>query len=120
MLLILVSNNGCHRYFTLLFKCSSTLFFVVVVKDGSPSPDELEEVSVSIGKSWRALGRRLKIDKAKLDGFDHCKWELSEKAYEMLMEWKQNEGSDTTYRVLHEALCHKFINRTDLADKICR
>ena len=59
-------------------------------------------------------------DKAKLDGFDHCKWELIEKAYEMLMEWKQKEGPDATYRVLHEALCHKFVNRTDLADKICR
>ena len=65
------------------------------------------------------VGRRLKFDKAKLEEFDHCKRRLSEKAYEMLMEWKQKEGSEATYRVLHEALCHKFVNRGDLADKIC-
>ena len=75
---------------------------------------------MSIGDTWRVLGRRLKFEKAKLEEFDHCKWRLSEKAYEMLMEWKQKEGSEATYRVLHEALCHKFVNRTDLADKICR
>lgn len=37
----------------------------------------------------------------------------------MLMEWKESRGSDATYQVLYQALCHERVNRRDLAEKIC-
>ena len=41
------------------------------------------------------------------------------KALKMLFEWKQNNASDATYKVLHSALCHEFVKRRDLAEEFC-
>lgn len=67
------------------------------------------------------LGRRLKISEAKLDEIhvDHSRPELNEKAYSMLMFWKRQKSSNATYSFLFDALCHEFVNRRDLAERIC-
>ena len=96
--------------------CLCVLLFAV--KQGSPSLDELEKLSTKI-EAWKPLGRRLKFGKAELTGIDKKKEEWGEKAYAMLIAWKQREGSDATYRVLYEALCHEFVNRRDLAEEFC-
>ena len=90
-----------------------------LVKEGNPTTDELENLSLEIGDTWRDLGRRLKFGDAELQGFDHDKRKLREKAYEMLIRWKQREASKATYFVLFEALCDKFVNRKDLGEKFC-
>jgi len=41
------------------------------------------------------------------------------KVYEMLLKWKAAKGSDATFQVLHDALCHRSVNRRDLAQKYC-
>ena len=89
------------------------------MKEGTPSDDELEKLSKSISRSWMDLGRRLKISQATLDEIDERRPGLAEKAYRMLLCWKQENGSIATYRVLWEALCHEFVNRKDLAESIC-
>ena len=74
---------------------------------------------MSIAKDWMRLGRRLGVSQAKLDEID-ARWpDLHDKAYRMLLFWKQENSSNATYRLLCQALCHKFVNRKDLAESIC-
>ncbi len=83
--------------------------------------EDLERLSQSVGNVWVRLGRRLNIDQATLDAIQiDPRWPfLPEKAFQMLLCWKNKNGSDATYRVLYVALCHEFVSRRDLAEKIC-
>ena len=66
------------------------------------------------------LGRRLlESNEALLDAIEKDNVEWSDKAYKMLLKWKVAKGSDATFRVLHDALCHKRVRRRDLAKKYC-
>ena len=98
------------------------LYFVLsdAVKEGSPDNDDLERLANQIINDWKKLGRRLlESDEALLDAVDKDNDKSSEKAYKMLLEWKAAKGSDATFRVLHDALCHDIVNRLDLAEKFC-
>ena len=75
---------------------------------------------MEIVAQWRELGRRLLgNDEAKLYAIHHENEKLSEKAYNMLLKWKAAKGSDATFQVLHDALCHDLVNRRDLAETYC-
>jgi len=90
------------------------------VKEGCPSKDELEKLSLRIGKSWESLARRLGFsDEGDITRFHKNNEEYEKKALKMLFEWKQNNASDATYKVLHSALCHEFVKRRDLAEEFC-
>ncbi|RMX40196.1 hypothetical protein pdam_00016538 [Pocillopora damicornis] len=89
------------------------------VKQGVPSDEELEWLSHQL-ENWEELGRHLKIEQATLTAFDDDYGRKRKKIYKMLQHWKQKDGSDATYMVLHDALCHQFVNRADLAEKLCR
>ena len=90
------------------------------VKEGSPKNNDLERLANQIINEWKKLGRRLfESDEALLDAVDMDNEKCSEKAYKMLLKWKAAKGSDATFRVLHNALCHDLVNRRDLADKFC-
>ena len=98
------------------------LIFVLsdVVKEGSPENDDLERLANQIIDEWKKLGRRLLAsDEALLKALDKDNDGCSEKAYQMLLAWKAAKGSDATFRVLHDALCHDIVNRRDLAEKFC-
>ena len=88
------------------------------VKEGTPTNDELEELSQRLAK-WKPLGRRLNIDEARLSGFHKENEEMSEKAFQMLLYWKQRDGLGASYQVLFKALCHKLVNLKELAEKFC-
>ena len=45
--------------------------------------------------------------------------ELADKAFKMLMAWKQKEGSNATYKVLYDALCNKKVQCKLLAEQFC-
>ena len=94
-------------------------FFAISVKDGCPSQDELEGLSKKIISVWEKLGRRLEFDNEELAAFDMDNAKVSKKAYSLLMAWRKRESSAATYQVLYEALCHEFVNRRDLAEKVC-
>ena len=82
--------------------------------------DDLEGLSLQLGRSWDSLARRLKFNQAEMDGFDYAKKELADKSFCMLCRWKEKSGlSGATYKVLYEALCHKFVDRKDLAGQFC-
>ncbi|KAL9978758.1 hypothetical protein ACROYT_G016313 [Oculina patagonica] len=91
----------------------------LAVKDGCPSEDELEELSTKLGDKWENLGRRLGFAQATLDAFHKENERLFDKAYRMLLSWKEREGSDATYQVLCDALCHRLVNLKILAEKFC-
>ena len=95
------------------------MIFVVAVKEGSPSDEELEDIAGRIAGAWKSLGRRLDFGESKLTGFHKENEEYSEKAYKMLLAWKQRDASKATYQVLYEALCHRLVNRKDLAEEFC-
>ena len=89
------------------------------MKEGIPEDEELEYLSKKV-HYWKTLGRRLMFDEAELQEFDHKDHEkISEKAYAMLLAWKQRKGLDATYSVLNQALRNKLVNRADLAQKFC-
>lgn len=90
-----------------------------VLKEGVVSDDDLEELSNSISKLWMKLGRRLHVRQEDLDCID-VRWpDLFDKAYRMLLLWKQKNASDATYCFLCQGLCHKFVDRKDLAQEFC-
>ena len=98
------------------------LYFVLsdAVKEGSPENIDLERLAYKISNEWKTFGRRLlENDEALLNAVDKDNDKCSEKAYKMLLKWKAAKGSDATFRVLHEALCHDIVNRLDLAEKFC-
>ena len=83
-----------------------------------PKDDDLQILAREIVKEWKWLGRRLLgSDEAKLFTIHKENEEWSEKAYQMLLHWKQANGSDATYQVLYNALCK--VERKDLAEDIC-
>ena len=93
----------------------------VAVKEGIPVNDDLERLANEIINQWKKLGRRLMENAdAMLDAIDKRNDEVNEKAYKMLLEWKQAKGSCATFRVLHDALCDDLVKRRDLAEKYCK
>ena len=99
------------------------LCFFVSVKQGCPSEQSLEELGSEIHSrsiySWKKLARRLEIDEGKINSIDDQEKELSEKAYKMLLFWKQVNGKGATYEVLFKALTDRLVNRPDLATMYC-
>ena len=91
--------------------------FMFLVKQGVPSDEDLEWLSQKL-KKWKTLGRRLKIEEVRLTMIDDENTELFKKIYKMLLHWKERNGSTTTYTILHDALCHPLVNRTDLAEQL--
>ena len=88
-------------------------------KEGSPTDVVLENLSKRISNDWRTLGRRLNFNEAELKEFDNSREQISEKAYAMLLAWKQRDGSAATYSVLNQALCDPLVERKDLAQIFC-
>ncbi|KAL9961963.1 hypothetical protein ACROYT_G031010 [Oculina patagonica] len=93
----------------------------VVFKEGTPEDDDLEELGGRIPRHWKKLGRRLfnKNADAVIDSIDNEYKECPEKAYQMLLRWKQSKGSKATFCALYKALCHPLVKRQDLAVELC-
>lgn len=81
-----------------------TELFFFVVKAGTPSWYELEELGMEIGTRWKRLGRRLGIAEVVLDEIDLVNEQPSEKACQLLRRWRTQKGSDATYQALYDAL----------------
>lgn len=91
----------------------------MAVKDGIPCDDTLIGLSQKIGKHWKWLARELKVDESKVDKFNTENEELEEKAYKMLLHWRQRDGANATYQTLYTALSHEHVGCKDLARTFC-
>ena len=89
-----------------------------LVKQGVLRDEDLQWLSLKL-EEWKPLGRRLNIEEARLTEFDEECGKKREKIYKMLLHWKQANGAAATYMVLHDALCHPLVGRTDLAKEYC-
>ena len=65
------------------------------------------------------LARRPRFHKGETTGFHEDSEELSEKAFDMLIRWKEKGGVDATYSVIYDALCHEVVQQRDLAERFC-
>ena len=95
----------------------SIVFLFAVIKGGSPTLKELLRLSNRISEKWKNLGRWLNFDEAQITEHDNYGDRLSEKAYQLLMAWKQRDALAATYLVLHKALSK--VERRDLAEEFC-
>lgn len=89
------------------------------IKHGVVATVELESLSVGLGSSWEALARRLWFSEAEINEFNIVGGKHRDNTYRMLMRWKERQGSHATYQVLHDALCHCYVERRDLAEGFC-
>lgn len=80
----------------------------------------LIELAFDLCKDWKKLGHVLGLS-GKVDRIseDYRKNGVSEQAYRMLQEWKQQKGAEATYEVLGRALRQEPLLRVDLAEKYC-
>lgn len=74
---------------------------------------------MKIEENWKKLGRQLGVTDSKLKEIEEAHNQLSERAYYMLKNWKQEKGSGATYRALCGALKHNLVQRQDLAEQFC-
>ena len=93
--------------------------FLFSVKQGTPTNDELEKLGKEIAEKWMQLGRRLRVEEPKLRDIEQSHRQLCEKGYNMLLAWKQKNGSAATYEILNAALQHELVQRRDLAEQFC-
>ena len=95
----------------------SIVFLLAEIKGGSPTLNELLRLSRTISNKWKDLGRWLNFDEAQITEHDNYNDTFSEKAYQLLMAWKQREALAATYLVLYKALSE--VERRDLAEEFC-
>ncbi|XP_071842505.1 uncharacterized protein [Apostichopus japonicus] len=89
------------------------------VVESSPVEDAtLWDLSKEIPKEWKNVGRNLGLKEPELCNLerDCTNQEHKETVYQMLLTWKQKNGSQATYRVLGEAL--EAAGRRDLREKL--
>lgn len=76
-------------------------------------------MALELPLDWKKLARRLKMMNAEIDLIEKKKEEHSERAYEMLLKWKRANGKGANFKVLYDALRHRYVGRRDLAEKYC-
>ena len=108
-LLVIISFGNCMGNEFIFVNCLGNF----VLKEGSPSTDELQLSSLKLWNSWKKLARRLAFDTADITGF--CRDD--EKEFMMLLRWRRKEGASATYGVLYQALCDDLDQRRDLAER---
>ena len=79
----------------------------------------MQYLARELAGKWKILGRRLGFNEAVIDDLDQANEELAEKAYKMLIAWKQKVGSEATYKVLYDTLRHELVECKDLAEQYC-
>lgn len=96
------------------------LLFVVLVKPGIPEDVELHELANDVSPFWKKLGRELKVKNPKLSQLDVDHQQDSyEKAFQMLLHWRQTKDNQATYQMLYSALTSTVVGRNDLGKKYC-
>lgn len=82
-----------------------------IVTDGA-----LLNLSHKITSEWKDIGRRLQLPEAILHDISSRQDSIQEKVYQMLLKWKQREGSSAYLDILQRVLCDAL--RADLAEMI--
>lgn len=90
------------------------------MKPGIPKEIELHELADDVSLFWKKLGRTLGVEEPKLSQLelDHQR-DAYERAFQMLLHWRQTRNDQATYRNLFNALTSNVVGRNDLGKKYC-
>ena len=110
---LIVLNADILMVCLLYYDCCN--FLSLSVPKRTISDDNIEKVAVHIGSDWRRLGVKLGFVKGELDAFeyDHREGGLHEIIYQMLLTWKEKQGTEATTRYVATQLV--AIKRPDVA-----
>ena len=87
--------------------------------NGSPSEEDLDDLSQYIGEFWKSLGRKLKVPNSKIEAIqaDNVQYPgVKEKSFQMLMDWL-DRGESATFDKLSKAL--RALGKSRLLEKYC-
>ena len=94
--------------------------FVVPLKPGILEENELHDLANDVSPFWKKLGRQLKIKDLKLSQLDEDhQQDAYEKAYQMLLHWRETRLDQATYQMLYNALTSDVVGRNDLGKNYC-
>ena len=83
-----------------------------------PLEELFSDINEDIGASWRKLGRHMLKKECFLNNIDEDFKGVSEKAYQLLVKWKEEGAATATPQTLFLALLR--VRRTDVAKKLIR
>ena len=90
------------------------------MKPGVPEDIELHHLANDVSSFWKKLGRAFKIKESKLSQLDvNHQQDAYEKAYQMLLHWRETRNNQATYHILYNALTSTVVSRNDLGKKYC-
>lgn len=84
-----------------------------------PTEQEIATIALYIQDAWKRLGRALGIKEVFIDIIQEEEKDAYERAYKMLIKWRDKMGSEASYEALAQALKHKVVGRSDLIRRFC-
>ena len=89
------------------------------LKCGEVSSSDLFNIAADLGKEWMWVGRLLGLEDTPLDGVKETHEHPNDWCYQMLLLWKQKNGTHATYSWLAQALLHRAVGKRFFAEKYC-
>ena len=89
------------------------------MKRGIPEETELHELADDVSPIWKKLGRALGVEEPKLSQLELDHQGAYERAFQMLLHWRQTKNDQATYQSLYNALTSAVVRRNDLGKKYC-
>ena len=101
--------------------CFSFNVLADTVKEGVVTDDKLHDLARDVIGFWKNLGRELRIPEQRLVeiDIDYESQGVAEKAYQMLLFWRDRYYPSTTFHCIYNVLCDQRLCRRDLALKHC-
>ena len=88
------------------------------MKPGIPEDNELHHLANDVCLFWKKLGRELGVEESKLSQLElDYQQDAYERAFQMLLHWKQTRHDQATYPILFNALT--VVGRNDLGKAYC-
>lgn len=88
----------------------------VQYKLGEPSEIQLLELSSRVASKWERIGVLLGLTQ---DQIDDIKINKDNRAYSMLLDWRNITTSPIPYKELYDVLCHKSVRLNVVAREFC-
>ena len=84
-----------------------------------PTNPEIAALARYIVEIWKRLGRALGIEEAVIAEIRLNEVNVYERAFMMLIRWRQQMGAQANYEALAQALGCEEIRRADLIQRFC-
>ena len=105
------------HYPLILMLCCNVFMFLVKQR---VFQEERYRVTFAESRGMEAVGASSQNWGGKIKGVWQTKWRLLWKNPQNVTTLEKEKRDTWTYKVPHDALCHQFVKRTDLVQKLCR